>query len=261
MRPPIVSADEIIEELDRALPRDGTRSLLAFDADGTLWEGDVSCDVFSGTIARRAFREEARRSLTEDAAAIGLDSAGPLEAVAARLLDALYQGTWEDAPSAVGMAACYAGHSRGEALALAEEVLATASLPKRTNPAALEIIAWARSRGVEVLVVSASPITVVHAAIRHLDIRKEDVLATDLQETDGRLTDRIAGEAVYGEGKVVALEARRRGACLLGAFGDSGGDRFMLRASRVPVAVGASQRLLDEAHTIPGVVHLPFPAR
>ena len=116
-RPPNVTAAEIIARLENALPRDGSKALLAFDADGTLWTGDVSCDVFIGTIARRAFREEARETLLADAAAIGLDTSGPLEAVAARLLDALYEGTWEDAPSAAGMATCYAGHTREEALA------------------------------------------------------------------------------------------------------------------------------------------------
>jgi phosphatidylglycerophosphatase C len=260
MRPPIVTAAEIIERLDRARPT-GVRSLLAFDADGTLWEGDVSNDVFGGAIARRAFREEGRATLMAHAEAVGLDTSGALEEVAARLLAALHRGDWEDAPSAVGMAACYAGHSRSEAVAFAAEVLSALELPRRTNPAALEIMAWARARGVEVVVVSASPITVVHAAVKHLDIREDDVLATDLEEEGGRLVDRVAGAAVYGEGKVAALEAKRPGVVVLGAFGDSAGDRFMLRHSRVPVAVGASAKLLAEAHTIPELVHLPFPVR
>jgi HAD superfamily phosphoserine phosphatase-like hydrolase len=258
-RPPNVTAADIIARLESALPRDGSRSLLAFDADGTLWTGDVSCDVFSGTIARRAFREEARATLVADAAAIGLDTSGPLEAIAARLLGALYEGTWEDAPSAAGMATCYAGHTRDEALTLADEILASAELPARTNRAAVEIMSWARSRGVEVVVGSASPIGVVHAAVRHLDIPPGAVLATDLEEDAGRLAPRVLGRSVYGEGKLAALEARRPGVRVLGAFGDGAGDRCMLRAASVTVAVGPSRWLLAEAHTIPGLVVLPVP--
>jgi hypothetical protein len=41
---PQVSATWLVEQLDAQL--DDRETLLAFDADGTLWSGDVSDDVF-----------------------------------------------------------------------------------------------------------------------------------------------------------------------------------------------------------------------
>src|SRR5437660_690244 len=104
MTPPVLEADEIIGRLERVLPSRGERALVAFDADGTLWRGDVSNDVFSAAIRAGAFREEARGVLESHANAVGLDRSGPLEKIAERLFSALFDGSWEDAPAAAGMA-------------------------------------------------------------------------------------------------------------------------------------------------------------
>jgi len=259
---PVTSAEIIalIARISRAQPTDGQRSVLAFDADGTLWRGDVGCDVFAGAIERRAFRNEARPTLVDDARSLALDTDGPPEAIAARLLDAFNRGAWDDGPAAVGMALSFAGYTDEEALAFAVEVLASAKLPARIHPGVREIIGWARAHDLDVLVVSASPSPVVRAAVRTLEIPPENVIAMDLEvDGGGRFVSRLSAN-VYGEGKVTALEANLRGAAIVGAFGDSFGDRFLLRKARVPVAVGPSPKLLAEASTIDGLVVLPFPA-
>jgi HAD superfamily phosphoserine phosphatase-like hydrolase len=256
----VVTSAEIVARISKARPTDGQRSLLAFDADGTLWRGDVGCDVFAGTIERKAFKKEAHAVLAEDARGLALDPEGPSEAIAARLLDAFHQGRWDDGPAAIGMALAFAGYTDDEALALADEVLASAKLPARVHPGVREVIAWARAHDVDVVVVSASPSPVVRAAVRTLEIPPASVIAMDLEtDGDGRFVPRLSAN-VYGEGKVTALEAHLRGAAIVGAFGDSFGDRFLLRKARVPVAVGPSPKLLAEASTINGMVVLPFPA-
>jgi phosphatidylglycerophosphatase C len=257
--PPEVSARDVIERLSRAL--DGGPAVVAFDGDGTLWRGDVSCDVFGGAVSRAAFREEARASLLGDARELGLDVSGPLEAVAERLLAAHLRGHWEDGPAAIGMATAWAGYTQAEALAFADEILAEARLPERMHPGALEIIAWARANGVRVIVVSASPIAIVYAAVRALEVPDADVVAMRLAiDERGRYRPAIEGINVYGEGKVPALQARCGEARVLGVFGDSAGDRFMLRMAKVPVAVGPTAKLLAEAHTIADLTVLPFPS-
>jgi phosphatidylglycerophosphatase C len=255
-----LTSREIIERLSSERPPKGQRALLAFDADGTLWRGDVGCDAFAGAIARAAFRDEARAPLTHHATALGLDATGPLEGIAQRLLDAFFAGTWDDGPAAECMALAFAGFTDDEALAFSEEVLETASLRQRTHPGVAEIITWARSNEVEVVVVSASPKPVVEAAVRALSAPPDRVIAMTLEsDARGRLASELNGPSVYGEGKVTALDAQCGTTTVLGAFGDSFGDRFLLRTARLPVGVGASAKLLAEAHTIERLVLLPFP--
>lgn len=256
-----VTAAHVIERLERAL-EGAHEPALAFDADGTLWRGDVGCDLFQGAIESRLFTDEALDLFRREAASIGLSEDGDATALASRLLDAFNEGRWEDGPAAVTMALSFVGVRPAALEALADEVMAKVGLRERLHPGVAEIIAWANGRSVRVQVVSASPIAAVHAAVRPLGIADDRVLAMRPRvRDDGTLGGELDGESVYGEGKVKALERALPGVTLLGAFGDSAGDAFMLRLSRVPVAVGPSQRLLDVAHTVPGLVVLPFPPR
>ncbi len=250
---------EIIELLVNARAH-GERPLLAFDADGTLWRGDVGCDVFAAAIERAGFREEARDPLVAHAALLGLDTTGSVAAIAERLFAAFHDGSWEDGPAAEGMALGFAGYTDEEALAFSSDVLASVALPKRLHAGIADIIAWARAHDLEVVVVSASPSAVVRAAVRALPIPPDRVIAMELEaRADDRFSARLRGPSVYGAGKVTALDAYRAGRSVLGAFGDSYGDRFMLRSALVPVGVGASAKLLAEASSIDRFVLLPFP--
>ncbi len=256
-----VTALSVIRRLEEAL-EGAIDPILAFDADGTLWRGDVGSDLFRGAIERRAFQPEAAELFDREARSIGLRTDGDLTDVATRLLEAFHSGLWEDGPAAVAMAICYVGVAPDTLTALADEVLAAAGIEARLHPGVVEILAWANHRNVRVHVVSASPIAAVVAGVRKMGITSEQVIAmrTALR-SDGKLAMELEGESVYGEGKVRALETALPTSTILGAFGDSAGDAFMLRKARVPVAVGPTPRLLEVADTVDGLVVLPFPAQ
>ena len=237
MAPPEqVSALSIIRRLEQEL-EGAVDPIVAFDADGTLWRGDVGCDLFSGAIARRAFQPEAAELFDREARSIGLSTDGDLATVATRLLEAFHSGLWEDGPAAVTMAICYVGVLPDALTELADEVLASAGIQARLHPGIVEIIAWANERGARVQVVSASPMAAVVAGVRRMGISSERVIAMrPAVRADGKLAMELEGESVYGEGKVQALDRALPTATIVGAFGDSAGDAFRLRRSRVPVA-------------------------
>jgi len=76
---------------------------------------------------------------------------------------------------------------------------------------------------------------------------KVSVLATQLEIRDGRWTGRVAGAAMFGEEKALAIKrfARERGIPLAqsSAYGDSSLDRWMLASVGHPVAINPTRRL------------------
>ena len=60
----VVSGDEIVARLGGEAPKD---AIIAFDADGTLWSGDIGIDTFEMLLAEGAIREAALPALREEA--------------------------------------------------------------------------------------------------------------------------------------------------------------------------------------------------
>ena len=99
-------------------------------------------------------------------------------------------------------------------------------------------IAWHRTQGHEVIIVTASPELYVSALGRRLGV--DAVLGTRLAvDADGRLTGRLLGANCRGPEKVVRLQdwlgVRRT---LLIAYGDSPGDRELLAVADIAINVG-----------------------
>lgn len=255
---------EIVARLETELAASSgvAGALLASDADGTIWDGDVGIDLFEAVLASRGAREAAREALAAEARSIGLAAEGDANALAAALYEAYKIDRYPHDRAFAMMAWVFAGHHRDELGALCERVLREGRLEARIRPELRAIFAWAASRGVEVYVVSASARAMVELAVRHLGIAADHVAAmTPALSADGVLLPELDGPIVYGEGKLAALERARGGAslastALLGAFGDSVYDAAMLRAARLPVAVTPTPGLVALGPTIAGLVVL-----
>src|SRR6185437_6994743 len=237
-------------------------AVVGTDADGTLWEGDVGVELFEALLADGDVREAAREALVEEARAFGVvvPAGGDATAVARALYEAHVAGAYPNDRAFAMMAWAFAGHTRGEVRACADRVLEARGFEGKLRPALRAVLAWAGERGVPVYVVSASPLEIVLSAAERLGIGADRVAAmTPAVGADGVLLPRLAGPAVYGEGKLTALDRVRPGArdALLAAFGDSPYDAHLLRAAHVPVAVAPSPALTALAHTIPGMVVVP----
>lgn len=264
---PRATTTEIISRLEAELVASSgvAGALLASDADGTIWDGDVGIDLFEAVLASRGVREAAREALAAEARAIGLAAEGDANALTAALYEAYKIDRYPHDRAFAMMAWVFAGHHRDELATLCARVLREGRIEARIRPELRTIFGWAASRGVEVYVVSASARAMVELAVKHLGIASDHVAAmTPAVSVEGVLLPELAGPIVYGEGKLAALARARAGsggaagspAALLGAFGDSAYDAAMLRAARVPVAVTPAPGLVALAPTIAGLVVL-----
>jgi phosphoserine phosphatase len=175
-------------------------------------------------------------------------------AVAAALYAAFQAKRYPQDRAFAMMAWAFAGWRVDEVDAFAREVLARRGIEARFHAELRAVLAYCTEHGIEVLVVSASPIAIVAAGAAIAGIDRKRVLAMNPATNDGHIAPRLDGPIVYGEGKLEALRTARPTSPILGAFGDSTYDAALLRAARVPVAVYPSKGLLDLAHTIPRLV-------
>jgi HAD superfamily phosphoserine phosphatase-like hydrolase len=233
--------------------------VVASDADGTIWDGDVGFDLFEALLAAKGAREEAREALAAEALSIGVRPEGSAHDLTVALYDAYQRDAYPHDRAFAMMAWAFAGWAPDELSAFCAQNLADRRIEARIRPELLRLFRFAEARGVPVYVVSASPRAVVEAAAPHLGIPRERLVAmTPALGADGRVLPRLDGPIVYGEGKLAALAKARPAAsgALLAAFGDSAYDAAMLRAARIPVAVTPAPALVALAPTIPGLVEL-----
>jgi phosphoserine phosphatase len=234
----------LIERLERALGSGEGPPLLVFDADGTLWSGDVGVDLFSTAIHERLFRDEVVPALRDEAQHCGVDASGSPEEIAVRLLAANERGAYDNARAFGMMAWAFAGFEESEMTALARKVVRERRLDERIHTFVRPVLAWAHENGVGVVICSASPVAIVEAGAELLGLSPAGVIAVTPEIEAGRLAARlIPGATPYGEGKVTRLRERHPSARLLAGFGDTAGDAPFLRLASVAVAVEPHAKL------------------
>jgi phosphatidylglycerophosphatase C len=256
----IQHADDVwtrIAEARAQLPPDTrARGVIATDADGTLWSGDVGDDLFHAFVERGTVHPPALEAMRREAREHALSDAGTGPEVARRVHEAYVQGRFPEERVCELMAWCFAGWTRDELAAFARETAAGAGLERRMHPEVLRILERARGAGLEVLLVSASPIAIVVAAGARAGFDADHTLAArSLWSGDVMLPD-VERPIPYGPGKVKHLRDRIGDRPLLAAFGDNAFDVAMLGIARVGVAVRPKPRLRDRAAEVPGLVEL-----
>ncbi|MEO8800276.1 MAG: haloacid dehalogenase-like hydrolase [Polyangiaceae bacterium] len=234
--------------------------VIAFDADGTLWSGDVGEDFFHALIARRAIRDFARDALVAEAHQHHVKvelGASPTD-VARALYDAYVEGRYPEERTCEMMAWACAGWEKSEIEKHCRGVIEVGRLTSRIHEEVYGVLQWARERGVRTLVVSASPREVVELAVAKLGILPEDVVASSSEYLKDKLTTQIERPIPYAEGKVTALRKIIGDLPLIAAFGDNAFDIALLSQARVAVAVRPKERLRARADEVPGLVELVY---
>jgi len=206
-----------------------TRTVAAFDFDGTLARGD-SLIPFLVMVRGRA-RVGAALSAMGPSIAWALAGRGDRDAAKEALVGRLLRGLPADEVAAQGEA---------YALELAE---------RRLRPDMAERVAWHREEGHELVIVSASLRDYLDPLGRMLGFDR--VLATALEAgDDGRLTGRLLGGNVRGPEKAARLRAYLDGGgpggaggidgaeCELWAYGDSEGDHDLFALASTAYLVG-----------------------
>jgi phosphoserine phosphatase len=212
------------EALNASLSGDGAASfweriggppgVAAFDADGTLWDGDIGEDVLRELIRCGSLIDPPPRPYEEYEHRVRRDPADGF-AFAVRLMR---------------------GMGEAEVLDVSRRVFADrfASAVFDDVRACLHHLV---ARGWQAYVVSASNRWSVEVGAGHLGVPADHVIAVSVAVEDGRLTDRVAAPVPTLEGKPILLR-RIAGRDADIAFGNSVLDLPLLLTSRTPVAVG-----------------------
>ncbi|HEY3821972.1 MAG TPA: HAD family hydrolase [Polyangiaceae bacterium] len=229
--------------------------IIAFDADGTLWSGDVGDDLFFALVDRAEILPPADTQLRRLGAAYSLDTAGPPGPLARRIFEAFQAGVVHEEHLCAMLTWVFAGWERGAVRAFAREVLGEGDIASRVQPEVAPVLAWARRQKLPCYVVSASARPVVELAVEAIGLDPTLVVATSAREAGGVLCAEVEKPMPYGPGKVQALRARTS-RHVLAAFGDNVFDLDLLREAEVPVAVRPKPRLCRRAHELPAMVFL-----
>lgn len=253
------SVNDVIGLLDEALEaskQGPSACVLAFDADGTLWEGDVGLDVFEALLASERVLEAAHDALKEEARTADVEPGADVMITLKRLYDAFNAERYHESRAFAMMAWAFAGWTQNAMTTFIDDVLAKARIDTRVNEEARPIMAYARKRGLETVVVSASPRAAVVRGVASLGVAPESVFAMTPAVENGLVLPRLSGAATYGEGKVEALLQHRPDRLLLGGFGDTSYDVAFLKRARVAVAIRPKKSLFLRASEAPHLVSL-----
>lgn len=229
---------------------------IAFDADGTLWSGDVGEDFFGFVVENALLGPLAREATLELASSRGIDASGDVHAVAARIFDAYLRGTFDEREVCEWIGWLLAGHDLAGCRAEAGRSLDARDVRARARRETLEALAWAQAAGLRIFVVTASPAFVVEEATRRLGLEGLAVIGVEPAVGDGRVLARANRPIPYGADKVTRLEPHLGGARLLAAFGDSAFDIEMLARAAVGVAVSPKPSLRERASDRANLVEL-----
>jgi len=232
----------IIDKLTSQLDHDD--SVLAFDADGTLWTGDVSDDVFLTACRDHWLLEAARPALAHEAQRAGLDREGSASELALALFRSQPNGKIADVDLFALMAWCYAGRTISELLGYAAAILTSARIDTRIRPEILQILDWARRRNIATFVVSASPTPIVTWAASKWGFSPDRVIGTQPKMQGSLIVPGIVDEVPFGANKCKLLRRLTGSRGWLASFGDSEYDFDMLKSAKCPVAVSPKPSLL-----------------
>jgi phosphatidylglycerophosphatase C len=247
-----VSPAQLVLELESRLRADRP-SALAFDADGTLWSGDVGEDVFRFAVTHGRLREAARAEIDAQARSRGFECATDVNATAKLLFDAYLAWRYPEREICELMTWCFAGYSLPEMVDLAREALAVTQHAHRLNEELRPILEFARKNQLRTIVISASPRATVEVAASAWGFEAQDIAASTPRVVSGVIAPEMADALPYGAGKCVAGRALLGTSHWLGAFGDNVFDLEMLLEAELGVAVRPKPALRARLAEIPGV--------
>jgi phosphatidylglycerophosphatase C len=247
--------EDIVRRIARARSETGGGAI-AFDGDGTLWTGDVGNDFFRASLASKRIEAPALRQMESLARSFGVESVGSVDGLAHDLFEAYLAGCAPEERICEMVAYACAGWTRDEVVTLARTAVGRGALPSRMQSESAHVLSWAKSTGIEVFLVSASPRAVVEEAARILGLDEAHVVAATPQYDGSVMQAAVDLPIPYGTGKVMRLRERIGNRPLYAAFGDNVFDIPLLHSAIVPVAVRPKKRLVDRAHEVEGLVEL-----
>jgi phosphoserine phosphatase len=245
-----VTVREVTQTIDAAAARE-PGGAIAFDGDGTLWAGDIGEDFFEALLDR-GLREASYEALVREASESALDTRGSAREIAYRIHAAYVAGAFPEERVCEIMTWAAAGWERAELDRFCGEVIANIGLLYRVHDEAMRVIEHARSVGVDVFLVSASPRAIVEQAAQVVGIDQAKTTAVrEVCDALGIVQCAVERPIPYGKGKVTCLREKLGSRVLYAAFGDNAFDVPLLCEAQLPVAVRPKERLLDRSAEVP----------
>jgi len=201
------------------------RAVAAFDFDGTIARRDTVVPFLASVAGRPALA----RSVTARAPQLAWIATGRAA------------GGARDAEKAHFIRRLLGGRSAAAVAAAGERYAEQLWSRHHFRPEILDRLAWHRSRGHEIVIVSASLDVYLRPLAPRLGV-SEVISCSLVADADGILTGELAGGNVRGPEKIRRLTAWLGGdaalaATELWAYGDSAGDEELLAAADHPVRV------------------------
>lgn len=253
---PNLANRDLVNARLRALLSDVSDGVMAFDADGTLWSGDVGEDVFHLAVKNEALHESARPALARTAEQYEISAEGSPSQIARRLFDAYLSGTFPERDVCAMMSWCYAGWTLDELRAHARRAFEETHLRGRLYLGLDFAFELAKQHGIRTFVVSASPQVIVEEAAAGWGIPPENVVACRAAVDGERILPELAAPVPYAGEKPAALARASGGRAVLASFGDNVFDLELLKAARLAVAVRPKPGLRARLGDLAGVVVL-----
>lgn len=250
------TVEEVIAAIDAAAAKE-PGGALAFDGDGTLWSGDIGEDFFDA-VMKRGPHESTRDALAREATEAGMPATGTAGEIAHALHSAYLGGSFPEERICEIVAWIAAGWTLAELDAFCAEAVVAWDLKARLHQEAIAVVEHARRVGIDVFLVSASPLRIVLAAARVVGIDAAKVTAVrERVSASGVVECGVHRPITYGEGKVTNLRTLLGPARpLYAAFGDNAFDVALLNESQHPVAIRPKMRLMERRSEVPGLVVL-----
>jgi phosphoserine phosphatase len=231
--------------------------VVATDADGTLWSGDVGEDLFHAFLDQGRVDPPADEALRREAREHDLSDAGTGAEVARGLYAAYREGRYPEERVCEVMAWCFGGWTEGELGAFARQVVESLDLGARFHLELHGLVDRVRGAGIEAFLVSASPVAVVREAGARAGFDDAHIVAAHPLRSGGRILSDVDRPIPYGPGKVRRLHERiGKERPLLAAFGDNAFDVALLAEAAVGVAVRPKDALRARAAEVRGLVEL-----
>lgn len=249
-----ISVDELVTRLENARRNvSSPEVMIALDADGTCWSGDVGNDLFLALVQARMVKHAAHEALVREALAFGIAYSDDPTDTARALFEAHETGKYPEDRCFAMMAWVFAGMSVPEAVDFAKNVIEESKLEDRLHRFLDPVFGWARRENVAIWIVSASPKWMVQLGIGLFGIPNDHVIGMTPVVEDGIIQPKLAGLPIYGPNKPIVLRETCPEGNLLGGFGDSSYDVALLQMAHVPVAVRPKPSLLARAHELPNL--------
>jgi phosphoserine phosphatase len=248
----------VLERLEELRRDAGPGAVLAFDADGTLWDGDVTRDLVSFAMSERPLLPDGASRLSEIAVLHGVPVERDVYDQLALLVLSFSAGRLPDAAAVESVVLAFAGHEEAHFEGLVARAVERAGLASRSRPELAPVFAWGRAHDFPVVVVSASPRLAVQHALALVGLEATQVLGAEPRIVGGRLVAELACPVLVGQAKVEALRGYTA-APVLAAFGDDVRDLPFLALGRLRVGVHPTPELVARGGEAGGILVLDRP--